>query len=103
VVTNSNNNNNNNNNNNIAFFLRAACQSIGREKEEKTAKGKDAKNGRTKLKKCNNNRMIEVILSITKEKPNGHSYINSSVFTKAVSPKEDSFFTGVINGCNIIT
>jgi hypothetical protein len=53
------------------------------------------------MKKSVNNRMIEVIRRIKKEKPNGHSYIHSSVFTKAVIPQEDSFVTGVINGCNI--
>jgi hypothetical protein len=41
--------------------------------------------------------VIEVIRRITKEKPNGHSY------TKAVIPQEDSFVTGVINGCNTVT
>jgi len=65
-------------------------------------KGEDAKSGRTKLKKDDNNRMIEVIQGMKKEKPNVHSYIYSSVLTKAVIPQEDSFVTGGINSCNII-
>jgi hypothetical protein len=46
--------------------------------------------------------MIEVIRRITKEKPNGHSYIHSSVLTKTVNPQEESLVPGVTNGCNII-
>ena len=70
------NNNNNNNNNSIVKFsvFSSGCLPINKNrKRREDCKGEDAKSGRTKLKRDNNNRMIEVIRRIKKEKPSGHS------------------------------